>query len=177
MERVYSRVAIRVWRRELTTCATILPELRPLYISDDKFKSTFAFRTINTNGNRWKRLVRYILFEIENHWAGKQCDFDDVNTTVEHILPENPGQAWEEAFPSDVQEAEMFRLGNYTLLEAGKNRDCQNLTFAQKSAVYRTSGYVMTQRLGATPEWTPATLHKRQESMAQAASAIWRLDF
>jgi hypothetical protein len=47
MERVYSRVAIRVWRRELTTCATILPELRPLYISDDKFKSTFAFRTIN----------------------------------------------------------------------------------------------------------------------------------
>lgn len=57
MERVYSRVAIRVWRHELTTCATILPELRSLYIPDDKFKSTFAFRTINTNGNRWKRLA------------------------------------------------------------------------------------------------------------------------
>jgi hypothetical protein len=177
MERVYSRVAIRVWKRDLTTCAAILPELKPLYVADDKFKSTFSYRTINTNGNRWKRLVRYILFAIENHWAGKQYDFDDTNATVEHILPENPGQAWEVDFPADTQETETYRLGNYTLLEAGKNRDCQNLPFAGKIAFYKTSGYVMTQRLAASPTWTPGVLHKRQEAMAQAAATIWRIDY
>ena len=66
MERVYSRVAQKVSARELTTPTAIFRDLTSIYVEDRLFESNFSYKSINTNGSRWKRLVRFILFEIEN---------------------------------------------------------------------------------------------------------------
>ncbi len=176
MERVYSRVAQKVSARELTTPTAIFRELTSIYVEDRLFESNFSYKSINTNGSRWKRLVRFILFEIENGLNSTMLDFDDPSTTIEHVLPENPGTGWETVFPHQEAEREGYRLGNLTLLESKKNRDVGNTSFDHKKVVYRDSAFKMTQEIAGYEEWTPATLHKRQERLAKLASQVWRID-
>ncbi|RCK80600.1 MAG: RloF [Candidatus Ozemobacter sibiricus] len=176
MERIYSRVAVEVNTGQRKTPAEIFRGLSTIYVEDRVFESNFSYKTIKTNGRRWKRLARYILFEIENRLNGTALDFDDPATTIEHILPENPGPEWEQAFPALDAEQDGYRLGNLTLLEETKNREVGNSSYTQKRAVYLTSAFKMTRETAAYDEWTPSTLQKRQERLAKIASQVWRID-
>ncbi|WP_084757824.1 HNH endonuclease family protein [Spirosoma luteum] len=73
-----------------------------------------------------------------------------------------------------IQENYIYRLGNYTLLEEDKNRDCGTKDFSEKKDIYRTSQYSLSKSITADV-WTPNTLEKRQERLAKAATSIWRL--
>jgi hypothetical protein len=176
IERVYSKVAIGVSEGRLKTPAAIFRELPSIYVEDKIFKSNFGYKSINTKGNRWKRLVRYILFEIENQMNGTMLDFDDPSTTIEHVLPENPSADWDPVFPAQEVEREVYRLGNFTLLESKKNKDAGNGSFDNKKAIYRSSTFKMTQEIAGYEEWSPVTLQKRQERLAKLASQVWRID-
>ena len=81
-------------------------------------------KSIITKG-KGTRLVRYILFSLENQISNKKYDFTDSAITIEHILPENPSQSWESNFTIEEQIQFVFRLGNYALLEESKNKMCQ----------------------------------------------------
>lgn len=173
-EDVYNKASVKISNGELNDAVSIAKEVRALYPSDKDFKNDFSTVSIITTRN--KKLVRYILFELENQISETNNDFEDNPGTIEHILPENSEGEWLINFPSTIQESLVYRLGNYTLLEDDKNRACGRKNFNEKKIIYATSQYVMTQQIVAH-EWTVNTLEDRQTRMANTASAVWRLPY
>ena len=173
-EDVYNKAAIKISSKELITASTIAKEVKPLYTTDKDFKNDFSTIIISTK--RGKKLVRYILFEIENHLAQTDTDYEDSPATIEHILPENAGEEWAVNFPVSIQESMIYRLGNYTLLEDDKNRDCGTKNFDAKKVIYTTSQYEMSKQI-VSAVWTPNTLDNRQTRLSDYASTSWRLPY
>lgn len=173
-EDVYNKSAIKISNKEVTSAALIAKDLRALYTSDKDFKNNFSTIAISTKRN--KKLIRYILFEIENHLSETDTDYEDSPASIEHILPENAGDEWTLSFPLSIQESLVYRLGNYTLLEEDKNRECGSKAFELKKLVYHTSQYQLSKQIIAAV-WTPNTLDNRQTKLADYASASWRLPY
>ncbi len=170
-EEVYNRTARGIYSSDLISANQVAEELRAVYPSDEEFSNAFTVKSINTR--RSKRLVRYILFELESQISGIRRSDEEESGSIEHILPENPSEEWNDAFTPEVQGNFIYRLGNLTLLEDSKNREIQNRTYVEKLPMYKTSQYVMTNTIDY-PEWTETQLRSRQHGLARYATAIWR---
>jgi Protein of unknown function (DUF1524) len=105
--------------------AAILGALSSIYLADEPFRAAFADKVIRTTQSRNRRLVRYLLCQLERHTNGSEYDFDSDTFNLEHILPQNPQSGWS-AFSDEEAEAMVYRLGNMTLCETGLNRDLGN---------------------------------------------------
>jgi hypothetical protein len=175
-ERVYNAVAEKISGRQLTAAGAVLAAMSSVYPGDDAFRSAFAEKSIRTTQSRNKRVVRYILCELEKRLSGTPLDFDSDSFTLEHILPENPEAGWE-VFSDDELEALVYRIGNLTLLPKGANKDLGNASYAVKRPVYAASSFGITQKIaGDNADWTPERLAARQNWMAHQATAIWRIE-
>ena len=172
MEREYVEAARKVRHGVITTPGQMFSSLRSLYVSDEQFEADFALAKVPTPNNR--TLVRYVLFAIENHLSGNSRSYESDGATVEHILPENPDEAWLTVFPEP--SSDIYRLGNYTLLEAAANRKIDRKQITDKKAEYSKSGYKVSSGFGWT-EWTRHQLNDRQRWMAKTATAVWRLNY
>lgn len=172
MEREYVEAARKVRRGEITTASQVFSSLRSLYISDEAFEADFATAKISSPNN--KSLVRYVLFAIENQLSGNSRSHESDGATVEHILPENPSEEWLTLFPDP--STDIYRLGNYTLLEAGINRKVERKLISEKKVEYSKSGYLLSSSFG-WHEWTRSQLNDRQKWMAKTASSVWRLNY
>ena len=152
--------------------------LQSIYVADLKMRQDFALLGVNTRGPR-KKLARYILARLESDASERQLDPETDPGTIEHILPENAEEEWEDDFPLERQEALVYRLGNLTLLSGTANRNVGNGTYADKLAAYQDSGYALTRRVAemAPEEWTPELLEHRQARLAERAVHLWRSDF
>ena len=102
-------------------------------------------------------------------------DFDDDLATIEHILPENPSEIWESVFPYKEWESNVYRLGNYTLLEQKINREIKNKSYIEKQSFYQNSQYQITQDIQSA-QWNRDSLQLRQENMAKMATLAWRVN-
>jgi uncharacterized protein with ParB-like and HNH nuclease domain len=173
-EDVYNKAAIKISNKELTTAFAIAKEVKTLYPTDKDFKNDFSTTIISTKRNR--KLVSYVLFEIENHLAQTDTDYEDSPATIEHILPENAGDEWTLNFPISIQDSLIYRLGNYTLLEDDKNRECGTKNFEAKKTIYHTSQYQLSKEI-VSPDWNPTTLDNRQTKLAGYATTAWRLSY
>ncbi len=171
-EDIYNKAAIAISREEGVTIKQIAGLLRPLYPADIDFKNSFSTKSISTK--RQKRLIRYVLYAIENHLGHASYDFEENPGTIKHILPENGNENYAEDFPPAIYDSMVYRLGNYTLLEGSKNSACEALPFAEKKAIYQTSQYELSRQI-ASDRWTPNTLDRRQERLADHASSVWRI--
>ncbi|PKH88915.1 DUF262 domain-containing protein [Colwellia sp. Bg11-28] len=148
--------------------------LQPLYVNDEDFERNFESKSIRTK--RSAKLARYIVYSVENHLSEHVLDFEFDNGSLEHVLPENPSEEWNENFPKDIEESFIYRLGNFTLLEPDKNRIIGNKGFVHKSEVYKTSRYELTKRFGYQ-KWDQNNLNARQKYLAKQAKAIWSLPY
>lgn len=174
-ERIYNSVAEKIAKRELTTAADVLRALRPVYLPDAQFRSAFAEKQIRTTTARNRQVVRYILFEIERQASGHAFDHASDKYSIEHILPEHPGENWA-AFTDEQIDRCVYRIGNMTPLAAGPNRDVGNASYAEKKPVYEQSEFDVTKRVAAEhAEWTPESIASRQQWLANQAMSIWRL--
>lgn len=171
-EDVYNKAAIKISSKEVDSIVGIADLVKPLYPSDNDFKNDFSTKYLSTK--RGKKIVRYILFSIENHLSHNDYDFEDNSGTIEHILPENGHQNYLDNFPPAVHESVVYRLGNYTILEDDKNRECAVLPFSDKQVIFHTSQYVLSQQISFST-WTPNSIDRRQNEMAQQASSVWRI--
>jgi len=153
-------------------------KLRPFYVEDEKFIQDFAYLRVNTGGRR-KKIAKYILCHLESDMSKRSCDPETDPGTIEHVLPENPGEAWIDMFPEEKWDEYIYRLGNLTLLEQGLNRRIGNATYTEKLSAYAGSHYQMANRLpeDAPEQWTPEILEKRQRDMARRAAHLWRSVF
>ncbi len=176
LEDVYNKASIKIANGELKTVQQVALEVKELYMSDTDFKNDFS--TISLNTRRNKKLIKYILFELETQInnAGTVFDFEENPATIEHILPENAKEDWEQYFAKNVMENYVYRLGNYALLEESKNKEIGNKLYAEKVPVYKTSGFKSINEI-SYPEWNPNNLDKRQMSQAKYAVSIWKLPY
>lgn len=143
-----------------------------IYISDEEFEQTFTYKEFIYN-SRNNQIAKYILAKIENFESGASVDI--TNSTLEHILPDNPNDTWQW---DDVKIQQFhYRLGNMTLLEAVKNRDLGNISFSEKKAIYKKSTVPMTCAIGNfdSEEWTERHIEQRQKNMASKAKGIWKI--
>ena len=176
LEEYYNKASVKISQKHILATAQVFHELKSLYVPDKDFKNDFSTIQFSTKNSRSKKMARYILFELENHLAQSDRDWEADFANIEHILPENAPDTWLPFFPSSVQENFIYRLGNYTLLEEDKNRDAGVKNFSQKKAIYSTSQYEMPKRIGGE-EWSPVTLDLRQQKMGDWAAAIWRVTY
>lgn len=171
-EDIYNKVAIAINENPKISLNSIAQSLKPLYPNDKDFKNSFSSKSISTK--RGTKLVRYILFSIENYLNKSHYDFEENAGTIEHILPENGNEHYLQDFPQTIHDSIVYRLGNYTILEESKNRDCSILPFNEKKEIYTTSRYEMTRRI-SNPNWTPNSVDNRQDWLATQATTVWRI--
>lgn len=175
LEDEYNKTAKDVYAGNLTNTRDVFKNLKSVYISDEEFETAFSSKSIVTKG-KGTRLVRYILFSLENQISNKKYDFSDSSITIEHILPENPSQDWETYFNIEDQIQYMFRLGNYTLLEESKNKDCFNSLYPKKKEIYKSSNYKITAQDSVYDEWIPEKISERQKKLAKYAKTVWKFE-
>lgn len=174
-ERLYDKVTRDVVDGVRRRPGDVIAALAPIYPSDPQFRAAFADKTIRTKQSRNTGVVRYILTKLEHHLSGAVHHFADDALSVEHVLPQNPEAGWEE-FPENETDSYVYRLGNMTLLERGKNKDLGNVDYATKRAVYEESTFTMTRMLAEQNDgWSPERLTNRQRWMATQATGIWRV--
>lgn len=172
-ERMFSKVANELSNNNIKNVRDAVLALKGIYVIDDNFEQVFS--TLSLNTRRKKDLVKYILVKIENQIANKDYQPEEANATIEHILPENPGSTWDENFPTAIQEDYIYRLGNYTLLEANINNKLDNnMPFIQKLEKYKISSYKLSNEYCNYEKFTPKEIALRQDKIAKIAKSIWR---
>jgi hypothetical protein len=172
-EKTYNQIAVKLYGGEVNTLTGIKTILKNIYINDEQFKSNFAVKSINTRSR--KRLVKYILAELEEDASQIAIDFNSSRVTIEHVLPENPGDDWNHLSFDDQKEA-VYLLGNMVLLENNINRDVGNAGFKTKKAQYCNSKYQLPKDIDADV-WDLQAIKKRQQNMALRAAHVWRINF
>lgn len=178
LEPVYHQAAKAVTDGEALTPGVVFERLKRIYVDDEKMRQDFALLEIDTRGQR-KKLAKYILARLEQYTSGRACDPDTDPGTIEHVLPENPAEIWNETYPSENWEDGVYRLGNLTLLEASANRNVGNESYLNKLAAYDQSTYELTRQISrmAPEQWTPDLVDNRQRQLAKSAAEVWRSDF
>ena len=115
---------------------------------------------------------------MENQLSNQDHQVEDATSTIEHILPENPGSVWETNFPPEDQPDYINRVGNFSLLEASINHKLHNeVSFDEKLEFYKKSSFKITNETILFTEWSPETINQRQRRMASWAKRIWKSSF
>jgi len=171
-EEIYNKAAIKISNKEATTVFQIAELIKPLYLSDNDFKNSFTSKSISTK--RGKKIVRYILFKLENQLSGSDYEYEENSGTIEHILPENGNENYINDFPQSIHESFAYRIGNYSILEEEKNRGCNDLPFSDKKKIYETSRYELSKKIKSNT-WTPSSIESRQEKLSKLALTIWKI--
>ena len=176
-EVVYNNIALELSSRRINDVATAVARLRPVYPDDQEFRAAFTDKSLRTTSSRNNKVVRFILFRLEAQLSGQSLDFESAKYGIEHILPENPGDGWDQ-FDDQQQEASTYRLGNLTILATADNRGLGNTGFANKLEAYRRSNLAITRKISEEYDaWTEEKIRSRQEWMAKQATGIWRISF
>lgn len=177
LEIVYHRAAKAVADGEAATPAAVFERLKPIYVDDEKMRQDFSLLEIVTG--RHRKLAKYILARLEEDASGRPLDPNADSGSIEHVLPENPADVWDETYPHRQWENGVYRLGNLTLLEAASNRAIANKSYPDKLDAYAQSTYEITRQIPkmAPEQWTPQLVDARQKQLAKRAAQVWRADF
>ena len=176
-ERLYNDIAWKVSAGDYAHASDVITALRDVYPDDGRFKAAFSEKELRTTNSRNKKVVRYILFEIERQRSGRDFDFESAVYNLEHILPEHPSEAWS-YIEESKQDRLIYRIGNMTPLETSRNRDLGNGDYPTKRQVFRQSVFQITK---AVPEhyetWDEQKIESRQKQLANVAAGIWKIEF
>jgi hypothetical protein len=180
LEQRFNQLSVAVTAGKLTSPKAIWhgvdgrDGMNELYISDEDFVSDFSKMDLPRDGRKAK-LPRYMLFELDKKLGGIGGDFETSTATIEHVLPENPGEGWT-SFSEEDRRRFVSRFGNYVLLERTDNKTVANAPFDKKAPIYAKSAWPTT-RMADVAEWNPEAVRERQLSLAKIAAQVWRIDF
>lgn len=173
LDRHYGIAAQQVGLRKIRTAKTLAASMS-VVPSDAAFEAAFADARVSQAG-----LAKYYLRALELHVKGDTepelvPNSDGKVLNLEHVLPENPNSNWPELIP-EVAEAHYRRLGNMVLLQAKKNSQIGNKSFAEKRPVLAASSLVLTSQVGKKKKWGVVEISARQRELAKLAVKTWRL--
>jgi hypothetical protein len=128
------------------------------------------------------RIRLYVLMRLDSVLSTGGATYNYPLITVEHVLPQTPpaDSEWRTVFTDRDRAFWVHRLANLVLLTRRKNSGAGTYAFERKKTRYFTgsdgvSPFALTSQVLAAPEWTPASLTKRQEHLLTTLSKTWRL--
>ena len=176
-EGVYNKLANDIYKKTIDNFGDAKEYLKQIYPSDDRFKTSFTEKEIKATSTNKKTLILYILSKLEYYNSNNVFDVESEKYTLEHILPCNPDESWEE-YDEQTDKYFISRIGNYTILERNLNKDAGNSSFDIKINLYKKSKIYLSSSI---PEyynnWNSANIIKRQEWLANQATKIWEINF
>lgn len=145
-----------------------------------KHEKGIARTVLSKNFYQKDRARLPVLLRIDEKIADRGATYEIGEATVEHVLPQNPPEQspWRTTWPDSVQRRLWTdRIGNLALLSRKKNQDAGNLPFDRKKREYFARGgvtpFALTTQVLIEPDWTPAVVAQRQETLVQTAIDIW----
>nr|WP_285554902.1 DUF262 domain-containing protein [Streptomyces hygroscopicus] len=125
-----------------------------------------------------RKLVLQRLEESYEH--PEPVDFAAAQLTVEHVMPQSPGNEWLRELSADAAEDEtaeelharfQHTLGNLTLTAV--NSELSNHPFERKQDLLRGSHLEMNRRIAATERWGVREILARADELADRAIDLW----
>lgn len=176
-EKIYNDIARNISDGTYKTHSQVAEALRRIYPDDAQFKGAFVEKELKTTTSRNKKVVRYILFEIEKQRSGQKFDAESAAYNLEHILPENPSEAWD-YIDEAKQNRLIYRLGNMTPLETKLNNDIGNAGYDVKRFIFERSDFAITRAIAEHYDaWDEQKIESRQKQLANFAASLWRIEF
>jgi uncharacterized protein with ParB-like and HNH nuclease domain len=172
LEQKYCEGATKINNNEISTAKQLSDFMKSSAPSDSEFKSSFETATVSKN-----YLARYYLRALEMVAKGDLEPEFVPNTsndivTLEHILPENPSEAWG-YINADDAKSNYKRLGNMALLKKSLNSDIGNGGFIAKKPFYSESEYQLTSTLSVYDSWGIDEISQRQKELSDLALIAW----
>jgi hypothetical protein len=163
VEGVFNALAKRIRDGEICRAREFFAGLKDVYPDDDQFRNSFAIVKFDYGANR--KLLGYLVAELEEAEGGTRPDTSHSDFTIEHIEPESSEQDWTD------------RLGNLIPLENSQNKRCARLPFEQKRLIYGESRYLLAQTVSRWERWGYEEMESFQKKLAKLAVGRWRDDF
>ena len=168
-EAVYNRLANRVMSGDIDGIQDLADGLRPVYPGDEEFANAFAGKSLPSR--RSPKKILHLLKSIEKHVS--RGDEPPANITLEHVLPYNPDDQWQESFGRDYYSDAIDRLGNMAMQPDASNMEQE--PFAEKRAALAASPYAINRKIAEYPEWNMENLNAHQQWLARQAIATWQI--
>ena len=144
---------------------------RYAFPNDKDFQAALTTRKLYKAGK--SAFCKYVLYSLERAEHKELPSYSD--TTIEHILPQDPNDAWKKylAAHKDTSAYEIFlnTLGNLTLTKY--NGELGNKAFDLKKEIYKNSNYPGTRALAKYSDWTSAQIQLRAKKLAATTLTIW----
>ncbi|MDI9829863.1 DUF262 domain-containing protein [Streptomyces sp. KAU_LT] len=129
---------------------------------------------------RWQQRKQVLQRLEESYGHPEPVDFATAQLTIEHVMPQSPGDDWLRTLSEEAEEDETgeelharFRhtLGNLTLTAV--NAELSNHPFERKQDLLRGSHLEMNRRIAATERWGVREILARADELADRAIALW----
>ena len=142
------------------------------YPTDTAFKEAFIHKDVYNFNRR-----DYLLRKLENCERSKE-PINFSGYTVEHIMPQNLTEAWQQELGKDfrrIHQRWLHRIGNLTL--TAYNSEYGNRPFKEKRDMLekglRFSRLHLNLSFADTEQWNEATIIARTKKLAEKACKIW----
>jgi hypothetical protein len=136
---------------------------------------------------QWRRLLKYTLFEYELYLLqGKnkpKLNWEDLtDSTIEHILPQNPdaNSNWLKKWNEDERKKYLHDISNLVLTK--DNSRYRNFEFERKKGLagsgysYSNSDIRQERKIAEHQDWTPENCKKRREELTNWIIKNWGID-
>ena len=180
------------WAHELFTGKVDLPTIvERIHESANYYSPETSFREIVKKPFPWyqdRNLLKYTLYEYELHLlkeegknAQPQLRWEDLSdSTIEHILPQNPapGSLWRKLWKRRDMEELLHDIDNLVLTR--DNSSYSNFEFAKKKALagvspsYANSDIRQERKIATYANWTPAEAKERKDELADWIGERWK---
>ncbi|WP_053758419.1 GmrSD restriction endonuclease domain-containing protein [Streptomyces sp. AS58] len=116
----------------------------------------------------------------ESYEHPEPVDFATAQLTIEHVMPQSPGDEWLRMLSEDVVDGEsaedlhsrlQHTLGNLTLTAV--NAELSNHPFERKQGLLQGSHLEMNRRIATTERWSADEIRARADELADRAIALW----
>ncbi|WP_329455190.1 GmrSD restriction endonuclease domain-containing protein [Streptomyces sp. NBC_01497] len=124
---------------------------------------------------------RLILQRLEESYEHPEpVDFGTAQLTIEHVMPQSPGDEWRAMLEGDVAAGETAEdlhsglkhtLGNLTLTSV--NAELSNHPFERKQGLLQGSHLEMNRRIAQTERWGRPEILARADDLADRAIRLW----
>ncbi len=116
----------------------------------------------------------------ESYGHPEPVDFATAQLTIEHVVPQSPGDEWLRLLSEEVADGESAKdlhsrlqhtLGNLTLTAV--NAELSNHLFERKQGLLQGSHLEMNRRIATTERWGADEIRARADELSDRAIALW----